>query len=379
MTRKKEVFDGRTWTAQQDMVRQALAENPWLIEQLGKEWCDAELLFSERKPIDDVHPLYFYLGSSVLGDRRITRNMRFFLDQEPSRFNSLLKKLKERDRENVRAMLMQLHAFCILRQRGIACTWEPPTVGKRSADLGIPLADGKMLFLEVFTVFPPISDRLHDKLTDKLRVEVNAIPGLAYYVSPWIQGSLDEKRAAFLLESIKQEIASGALPQLPGEKVEKTYAYEGFPITKVEYWLSEDGEGYWTGSGQSDARIDDAAHIKSKFLDKLAKFQLPPKPALGGYLMCLDTMFGDFHDVLDAVKGQQKLAVTRDGEFRDIRERNGVVHHEKGANIANVDCIVVVKQPSNDWTNENMKVLMNTDQNELTKEEVEGLFLDPSV
>jgi|GEM_PF-5056498 len=374
MPRTKEVYDGKTWTAEQERIKHALDEHAWLMEKLDEEWCQQELLFSERRPRREVHPLFFHLGSSLFGDHRFIRDLRFFLDEMPKRFSGLIGKFKmDRDRQNTISRIYQLHAFCVLQRRGVICDWEPPTVGDKRADLHIPLSKGRELFLEAFTVFPMQDDRIHDEQSDWLRVQVNKIPNLAYMVCPWFQGCLTEKRAKFLLEAMKRDIASGELPKRLDERIERTYMYDDLPVAKVEYELSEDGEGLFSGPGQSTSRENDAAHIKFKLLDKLEKFQLPPRPALSGFLMCLETHWGDFVDVVDALKGNPKIAVTPNGQFRDIRDPNGVIHHEKGSNLANLDCIIVVEQPSNDWTRKNTRFLMN-EQGFLVRDEVENLF-----
>ncbi|MDD5623649.1 MAG: hypothetical protein PHI23_02990 [Candidatus Peribacteraceae bacterium] len=378
MPRTKEVYDGRTWTAQQERIAQALAENHWLVEQLGKEWCERELLFKERRIIGEVHPLFFRLGSSLSGDRRLIRDLRFFLDHMASRFPGLLRKLMaDRDRQYTVSTMYQLHAFCVLRQRGFQCDWEPRTVGDRRADVYVPLTGDRQLFIEAFTVFPMQDDRVHDELSNWLRIQVNAIPDLAYMVSPWFQGCLTQEKAKWLLEAIRRDIASGELPRAPIERIEKTYTFDGIPVATVKYELSDDGKGFFAGPGQEVVRQgENAAHIKNKLLDKLEKFQLPPRPALSCYLMCLENYWGGLIDVVDALKGNPKMAITRDGRFRDTRDPNGVIHHKKGWNLSEVDCIIVVERPSNEWTRDDVKFLMN-EQGLLSRDEAESLFFDP--
>ncbi len=258
----------------------------------------------------------------------------------------------------------------------MACSWEPPTVKPKVADIGISY-NAETIFVEVLTLVESEEDQEQRRILDQLRIRINAIPNNCYCVSPWFNYPLNEEAAKKFLAFIEDRVHSGELPTNPNERLEIEWHSDGMPYGKVTFYLSSVSRGFWSTQGTSQIRMLDAFRVKKRILSKLeeGKFQLSPRPALGGFILCLQDYWTHFDDVVDAVKGTDALTFSTPGKMQSIRKQDGVIHHPKGENLSLVDFIVVVENPRENWTKKNMRFLHN-EQGLLTRKEVIGLFLD---
>jgi len=378
-----EVYDGRTWTCQHKEIQQLFNDNPWLIQASAKSWCNQELLFSDLRKQELVHPLFFRFGPLGLGAHLID-NIRIFKDTQPeTRLSGFLGKLRN-DRPNVDAHLNNLNAYCYLQRREVTPQWEPPMPhncpSNKRPDLGIPHEKG-LIYTEVMTIGEAEADRCYSNAVLDLQARVNAIPGLVYDVLVAFSLGFQLNDIEEVFSFIQEKILSGSLPQSPDEEVKIEYGNIGRPIASIHFSKTNGRRGAWMMSGGPTKIRMDSRRAKRAILEKLKEecFQLPPKPALGGYIICLDATYMRPYDVQDAIIGNQGFAFsTVEGQSHTIRLQDGVIHDENGAKLVDVDFVVVVDRTHEEWRQKNMQIIMNTHAL-ISREKVENIFLSPAL
>lgn len=375
-----EVYDGKTWTFQHQEIQQLFAGNPWLLQAFGEEWCRRELLFPDRRRQEIVHPLFFRFGPLGRGAHLI-ESLRIFKESQPAtRFGSFLGKLRA-DRSNVDAHINNLIAYCYLHRRGACPQWEPPMPdgheSDKRPDIGIPHAKG-LIYTEVMTIAESEADRRHSDAILGLRKRVNAIPNIVHDVSVSFGLGFQLGDIEDIFSFIEEQIRSGRLPkEEDAEGMELEFEKNRRPIVSIRFYKTDGRRGAWMGSGGPTMHRSDSRRAKGKILEKLKEdcYQLPPRPALGGYMICLDDYYMRPDDVVDAIVGSQGFVFsTVEGQSRSVRLQDGIIHHKGGVKIADVDFVVVVDRTLEEWNAQHMRVIMN-EHPLIPRMEIEQIFL----
>ena len=342
-----------------------------LRSSLDESWIRVAL--SPTTPRVELPPL-FWLLTDIHRSQVIAEALELL--SKTNSISPVMKELQLRDGDQVRALVRELEIYRLLRTRHTSVTWKPKTQGKRP-DLAVELA-AKRVYIEVFTIGRPESERSEDKVYAQLNQRIDAIPGNPYRIYCSLRSALTlsdiDSCLTWLTETIESLKATGANT----ESVD--YPQRGPRKIRFEFSRAEDNRGGWFATQHQARSMNTSARVKNRLLDKLDALQFPIGSLVGkGYVMVLDWAYSDHEAVLSAILGRSALQVELQNSVpiaRAVRQQDGVAHDPvRGRLLADEIDFVATFTTRGRALDGQPEIVLNGAPGKMTHAEVESLFL----
>lgn len=354
-------------------LRKLLSSEPLIRELFSERWIANNLMPAPDQRITELNPLYAYLIAPK--EQYLTiKGLQY--SATDGRLRIIRQLMREKQPENIRALVRNLQTFAILRSAIPQTALEPSVPkGSKQPDL-VTMCNGQICYIEVFTVSASASEYEGGRVLDELHARINLLGDNPFVIHVDIVRLPCWRELEWLWTCIKRTIYGYRGKSNIPEVIINDRA--GNAILKLRLTdPNKRDKGFWGTVGTGAGFRSDDLRLKGKILDKVGALQFSSRDTVNGYIVYLDDFFMDDRDARNAVLGQD-MVVFREGSDKAEygRRNNGVLHHEVGRQplLEWIDFFIFAKHPSDLQKPDDLLIIRNDERRKVTEDVIRDMF-----